>query len=77
MTKEQLKAVQAAIDARQSEVKHIEDYKEVLSMFKAADIEWSQASKDTVKIIDGIAKATREDYRLINSLRDWYTEEDR
>ena len=76
MTKEQLQAVQAAIGARAKVSEKINEYKEVLGMFKAAGIEWPSASKDTVKIVDGIVKATREDYGLINGLRDWYMEEE-
>lgn len=76
MTKEQLQAVQNAIKARASVNEKVQEYKAVLEMFKSAGVEWQYASKDTVKIVDGIVKATREDYRVINGLREWYNEEE-
>lgn len=77
MTKAQLEAAKAAIKVREQESKVVENYKEILEMFKAAGIAWSQASKDTLKIVHpDIVKASREDYKILNTLRDWYTEEE-
>jgi len=76
MTKEQLKLVQEALNARTTETSKLEEYKEVLSMFKAAGVTWASASKDTVKIVDSKIKAVAEDYALINRLRGWYIEEE-
>ena len=76
MTKEQLKLVQEALNARTEEATRLDTYKEVLSMFKAAKVTWASASKDTVRIVDSKVKAVAEDYVLINKLRGWYMEEE-
>lgn len=77
MTKQQIDLAKAAIKARKEEVQVVDTYKEVLQMFKDANVEWSAASKDTLKVVNpNIIKATREDYRVLNSLRDWYTGEE-
>lgn len=76
MNEKQLQAVQDAIKARATVNEKIREYKAVLEMFKSAGVEWQYASKDTVKIVDGIVKAVREDYRIMNGLREWYNGEE-